>query len=53
MLKIHCCSKGKPFERMGRKASGPVLMDTGLPQQVDDSAEAHLSQEDGLLLLDT
>lgn len=41
----YSCEKGKPLERVGRKASDPVMMGSGVAQQLDKfSSEAHFSQ---------
>jgi len=31
---LYCCEKGKPLERVGRKAIGPKMMGGGVARQV-------------------
>lgn len=41
-----CCEKGKPLERVGRKASGPVMMGSGVAQRLDKcDVQAHSFKE--------
>ncbi len=48
----YSCEKGKPLEKVGRKASDPVMMGSGVAQQLDKfSNEAHFSQEKWAFLL--